>query len=200
MKALSLVILILVLSVVASAQTPADTADAPGVSVSQPKWRQYVRNPALDDDPFRANDEQKELMRVQNAINKENAARSRQGRDLIRPARAVNSDIPSNETTVTYIYEANVSNTGEKQIKALVWEYVLFDPATQREVGNHRFKSEASIRSGKSKRLSGYSTSPPATVVDATKADKPKKGQYSERVVIHGIEYADGTAWQRPSN
>jgi hypothetical protein len=198
MKALNLALLMLALAPAALSQPAPDAPDAPGLSVTQPKWRQEVRNPALDEDPFRANNDQREIERLKKEINKENNNRARSGqRDLIRQPRPGSSSIVLDDIRVNYIYEVSVANNGDRPIRALVWEYVLVDPETQAEVGKHRFMSEASIRPGKSKRLVGRSTSPPAGIVTVSKAGKPTQAQYFERVVIHGIEYADGTVWER---
>ena len=200
MKALNLVLLLLVFPAVASAQAASDTEAAPGVAVLQHRWRVEVRNPALDEDPMRANDEQRDLARVQKNTIRENAIRRRQGQETLPPPSRISPARPAGGTSFSYAYEVKVSNTGVKTIRELVWEYVLFDPDTQREVGRHRHTSEASIRPGKNKNLVGHSTQPPANVVDAMKPGEPLRDKYSERVVIQRIEYDDGSVWQRASD
>jgi hypothetical protein len=96
-----------------------------------------------------------------------------------------------------YLYEVKFSNGGAKKIRSLVWEYVLFDAATRREVGRHSFETKADISAGKTKSLLGLSTSPPATVVDVKQSDKESQGQFSERVEIQRVVYDDGTIWER---
>ena len=202
MKTLYLVLVVLLLAVAAAAQVPSSPPDAPGVAVIKTSWRRQVHNPALDEDPFHASREQAELERARKATIKENDVRADLGQErLPLPSRAGAPRAESGGPTIRYVYEAKISNTGDKAIRKLVWEYALLDPATGRDVGQHRFTSEVSIRPGKSKTLVGHSASPAARVVDASKAGKEtQRGQYTERVVIHRIEYDDGSAWERASN
>lgn len=220
-KALNLLLLMLISAVAASAQAQVPAAgagDAPGLSVTQYKWRQEVRNPALDEDPLSVNDEHQQLLRAQRETRRANVVRERSGQAPIPPptrtgAQPINvedgeqtalrrvarrADDPGG-LTVNYFYEVNVSNTGEKAIRALVWEYVLFDTDTKLEVGRRRFVNEASIKPGKSKKLVGQSSFPPANTVDASKAGKQTRNQFAESVVIVRVEYADGSAWERPA-
>lgn len=200
MKFLNLVLLMLILAAGVSAQASSGATDAPGVSVIRHRWRQVVRNPALDEDPFRANNEQREVMRVERETIRQNTIRVQSGQTPLPSPRRRSSTLVIADTSTRYVYEANVSNTGSKTIRELEWEYVLFDPTTQRVIGNRRFTTEASIRPGRSKRLIGHSTLPPATVVDVTQTGEQGRGQFSERVIIHRVVYTDGSLWQRTSN
>jgi len=215
MKALSLLLLTCSLAANASAQTP---QEVPGVAVTQHKWRQELRIPALLDDPFRANDEQREWVVAQRQTSRQNAARERGGQNALPPPPRVNGGYQNanpedNQRTVVpqpvrkpgrawveYLYEVKVSNTGTKPIRAVVWEYVVSDPETRRELGNHLFLSKVEIAPGKSKKLTGLTESHPAQIVEAAKGEKQPRAQYAENVVIHRVEYADGTVWERASN
>ncbi|MDQ1522661.1 MAG: hypothetical protein QOE47_585 [Pyrinomonadaceae bacterium] len=202
MKSLKIAAAICLLSAVASAQgevasSSAALTDAPDVRVLKQKWRREVRHPALDEDPFLAgrqatlsDQDKKETIRG-NVINKQ------LGRD---PA-----PLPSGQPTListtgprpVYVYEVKVMNTGTKTIRTLVWEYMFFDPDTQREVGRHLYESRVNLRPGKSKQLDGFSLSPQTRTVDVGKTGKNLEHQYLERVVIQQIEYADGSSWRR---
>lgn len=215
MKTLTLAALLLLPAAVASAQTSTGAEVAPGVTVAHLKWRLEVRNPALTEDPMSANDEQTDWMRAQRETNRQNNDRARAGQNALPPpSRAIGVTQPANpesaDTNVTprrkraddrepgveYVYEAKFSNNGSKAIKSLDWEYVLTDPQTQREVGNHQFTTQVNIRPGKSEKLVGRSTSTPAQVVSVAKTNKQSQGQFNESVRVRRIEYADGTAWQ----
>lgn len=197
----SLVLACLVAGIVSAQEVSfATESNASDVSVLQKKWRREVRHPALDEDPFLAGRaaaqierEKKEIMRV-NVINKQ------MGRDSVPLSSRQPSLVSSVGPEPVYLYEAKVMNTGAKTIRALVWEYVFFDPDSQLDVGRHRFRSEISLRPGKNKTLGGRSRSPQTSIVDVTKTDKELQYQYSERVMINRIEYADGTFWQRDPN
>ena len=200
MKFLNPVLLMLILATVASAQASAGVMDAPDVLVNHLRWRQVVRNPALDEDPLRPNDEQRESARLARATIRENQIRIRDGQPPLPAPQRASSTIVVADRSVRYVYEINISNTGTKTIRELDWEYVFFNPATQSVVGNRRFTTEVNIRPGRSKRLVGHSTLPPATVVDVIQTSEQSRGQFAERVIIHRIEYTDGSVWQRPSN
>ncbi len=207
MKTLGLILLSLLACAPAAAQSPAGPAPAPeahGVSVVRASWRKQVFNPALLEDPLSASDATAQLLREKKEITRENNERAKSGMRLRpMPTRAPGepatgpSELPPSDPRVSYVYEVKVVNTGTKKISSLVWEYVLFDPATEREVGRHAFESKAGIPAGKTKSLTGLSTTPPATVVDVKQTDKEWPGQFSERVEIQRVVYDDGTVWER---
>jgi hypothetical protein len=102
--------------------------------------------------------------------------------------------------SITYIYEVKVRNTGAKEIRTLTWEYEFSEPGTERVVGRLRMVSNVSIGPGKTRNVVVRTTSSPTGTIDATKAGKKPQDQYSERVVIKAVRYADGSVWQAPSN
>jgi hypothetical protein len=143
---------------------------------------------------LRLEQQRREVQRV-------NAIRAQLGRpQLSMPAQTAESlDRPAldGKPMPIYLYEIKVVNTGAKKIRSLIWEYVLLDVETQREVGRHLFESKVGIEVGKSKGLTGWSTQPPATIVDVSKSDKESRGQFSERIDVQRVEYDDGTHWER---
>lgn len=196
-----LMLLLFLLAGGVSAQPLPDASDPTDVAVVEKGWRKVIRNPALDEDPFRANDEQKQLERAQKDEGIRNAIRVREG-GTPQPVRT-GTRILENESqgpSARYIYRAKVRNTGTKTIMALVWDYRFFNPHTLEEVGHHSFTHRVKIRPGKGFELIVQSASPPSRVIDATKAVKDLGVQYSEKVVIRRIEYADGSVWLRPTN
>lgn len=226
MKVLHLLLPGLLLVGSASAQVPSkpDTVDALTVTVSQISWRKEVFVPALYDDPMRINQDRDELERDQKATARANVDRVNMGETPIpSPTKKIASNTPVGSTpmgvplgdepagnrnlpaqsdpgasSVHYLYEAKIKNTGVKTIRAIVWEYILFDPNTEVEVGHHRFTGNMIVRSGKTVNLIGRSTKPLTGVVEATNSGKDLQGKYHERVVIQRVEYDDGTFWQRP--
>ena len=201
MKTLSLMLLMLLLpACVAAQEVAAVKPEAHGVSVVKSRWEKRVYNPALDADPLAGITDKDELENQRRQTQRTNTTRARLGRrQLPIPMPTVEGvgRIPLNETTTYYLYEAKVVNTGAKKIRAVIWEFVLFDPETEREVGRHLFESKVGIGAGKSKGLSAWSTQPPATVVNASKSAKESRGQFSERVDIQRVQYDDGTVWER---
>ena len=199
MKSALLFMLGLLLTTPTFAQDSPATADAPGVSVSGASWRKDVFVPALYEDPMTPNQEQADLKREQKEIKKVRDARVRGGQTalppLTREVMSQSKDIPEGPS-VNYIYQVKLKNTGTKEIRSTVWEYLVFDSENHSEIGRHRFVDNTRIRPGKSATVLGYSTTPATTVIHATKAGKGD--QVSEQVVVSRIEYGDGTFWQRP--
>lgn len=198
---LSLLLFLFLLAGGASAQPGPDTADPPDLSIAEKSWRKVVRHPALDADPFEANDAHKELEQAHKDNSIRNANRVREGGTP--QATVPRTKLPGNEPegpSARYVYRVKVRNTGTKTVLALVWDYRFFNPDTLEEVGHHSFTERVKIRPGKGFELIGHSASPPARVIDSTKAAEDLGAQYSEKVVIRRVEYADGSVWLRPTN
>lgn len=208
MKTLGLILLSVLACAPAVAQNPASppqpSTEAHGVSVVRANWRKEVFNPALLEDPLSASNNTAQLLRERKEITRENNSRAQAGTRLRpMPTRAAGepptgpTELPPIDPRVSYLYEVKVVNTGTKKISSLVWEYVLFDPATEREVGRHAFETKAGIGVGKQQTLSARSGNPPVSVVDVSKSDKEKRGQYAERVEIRRVVYEGGAVWER---
>jgi hypothetical protein len=200
MKTLSLMLLMLVPACAAAQEAPAAQAESHGVSVVKARWQKRVYNPALDEDPMASAPDYRRLELERRETQRVNAARAARGQKAL-PTPMQNAEstasAPPNETTTYYLYEAKVVNTGAKKIRSLLWEYVLFDHETEREVGRHLFESKVGIGAGKSAGLTAWSTQPPAAIVNASKSHKESHGQFTERVDIRRVEYEDGTVWER---
>lgn len=210
MKTINSLLLLFLLVGAASAQAvsnpPASNPPAaPGLTVIEKNWSRQVRNPLLEQDPMRASAEQLELQRARQQNQRDNAVRASLGLPplpppTVRGPRTLSgeTDISSDRPWVEYTYKAKVSNTGSKAIRKLVWEYVFFDPATQKEVGRRRYENKVNIRPGKTSNVIARSLTPPTGTIDANQVGKKPKDQYAEQIVIQRIEYADGTVWLRP--
>lgn len=172
-----------------------------GLLILEKSWRKVIRNPALDSDPFEANDAHEEFRREQREQNIRNSIRVREGdsqgraRDLPRAKLATAAELES--PSVRYLYRMKFKNTGAKAIVGLVWEYNFQDPQSFEEVGRHSFTHRVKIRPGKEIELFGESASPPARIVVAGKVNAPA---HTEKIVIQRIEYADGSIWSQPAN
>jgi hypothetical protein len=201
MKTLTPMLLLLLLAGGVLGQDPSNPAAAPGLAVLEKKWRSQVRNPALDEDPLLANEEQRERERDLRQNQRDNAVRARLGLPQQPPPLRIPTPRPAiGDISVQYIYQAKVRNTGTKEVRKLVWDYVFLDASTQAEVGRRRIENKISIRPGKSAELITRTTSPPTGTVSVKQIDKKMREQYAERVEIQRIEYADGSVWERGSN
>jgi hypothetical protein len=203
MKLINLVLLGLVLTSAIFAQKSVTSSDAPGVLVGKINWRKDVYIPALYDDPMQASQDQADLNREQKIISRENDNRVRRGD---APIPIPNQEISSTKRpapegrSLGYLYEAKITNTGDKSIRSIIWEYLVSETESQTQVGRHRFVDKTKIRPGKGANLVGYSTTPASSILSVSKSDKQEQNKYSERVLISRIEFDDGTFWQRPVN
>ena len=191
------------LACAAAAQTPKATPTEPhGVTVVGGRWDREVYNPALLEDPMDISTDAAQLLKERREVSRVNATRNERGGRTPLPPPSEPSIKTAKRTspgpaTHVYLYQIRVSNDGTKKIRSIVWDYVLFDQITQREMGRNQFESKVSIGVGKTKDLFGSSKTPPATVIDVSKSDKVERGQYAEAVEIQRVEYSDGTFWER---
>jgi hypothetical protein len=206
MKTLKLAIMALLLTGVAAAQTSSVQPDAPGVVVLKSSVRRQVYNSQFsqaEDTVFRTLEASAASQRAVTSTLYSNAASARANQQ--QTPIPISAGVPtspggsSGKPRVMYFYDVKINNTGSKTIRKVVWEYVVVDPDTQRQIGNHRFTSEVRVRPGTSAQLAGRSLYPPSTIVDAKGADNDSPGKYSERVVIHLIAYNDKSVWKRNS-
>jgi hypothetical protein len=96
-----------------------------------------------------------------------------------------------------FLYCASVKNTGEKTIKLIDWDYVIFNTDTHAEMGRLEFTTEQKIGPGKSKELNAMSRKPPAPTVSIYALGKNERQGLEGQVEIVRIEYTDKTVWQR---
>ncbi len=194
MNIICLALVMVLFAISALAQTAIGPLD---VAVLESKWRIDVRNPALEIDPLAGNKDRLREEAAQKANAQQSQNRVRQGENALPPVvRQPRSDSGPRGIWVTYVYQVKLKNTGSKKIRRLVWDYVFTDPGTTIEAGRRRFVSKTSIKPGATRKLSVRLRSGPTGTVDATKADKKERDQYSEKVIIRRIEYADGSVWQ----
>lgn len=194
--AVSLFFLFLLCAAPAAAQTPpeagATTAAPPDLVILQKKWHAYTRNPALDQDPFLANDEAALTQETQRINDMRNRGRGRGGESPEPPPQVRKGTPPPLGQVKTYVYRAKVKNTGAKTIRAIEWAYTFLDPQTQQEIGRHPYTTKVKLRPGQQNELEGRSAKPQTSTVNVRNADK----EPGEQVVIYRVEYEDGSVWQ----
>jgi hypothetical protein len=194
-------LLLFLFALCASAQALPNASAGSRVTVIQKSWRIEVRNPALERDPLKPNKDREQEAREQNDVAAQNERRNQMGCPNVAPAvRMPMPETGARGLSVTYIYEVKFSNSGEKAIRELVWEYMFFEPGTKREVGRLRFVRKVSISPGRTRNVVVRTASSPTGTIDATKAGKKPRDQYSDQVVIQSIGYADGSVWQAARN
>lgn len=205
MKYLYLLVLLLLLTVGTSAQT---LSNSPELSVLQKKWGKTWRsdstnstNPALNKDPFQANNETRQAIKDQKEYLRQREIKEKQGEVPDRPRNSVNNPkapTPSNVYAL-YTYQIKVKNNGTKTIQKVLWEYVFFNRTTNQEVGRHEFVSVTNLKAGRTDNLVMQKFSPPTGTINANDAGKKLSDLYIEKVNIKRIQYTDGSVWQADS-
>src|SRR3954470_4330503 len=169
-RILSSVLALAWFTVCAAAQT---APPPPGVTVLEHKWKPEIRSPALEKNPFAANNARQMEEQAQKDNTIDAANRQRQGENAPPPVtRQTTSDTGNSRLSVSYTYEIKVRNDGAKEIRMLIWEYVFFEPGTTQEVGRRRFVNQVKIKPGAIKHLIVSSPTSPAGArrLDASKA------------------------------
>ena len=200
MKFLCSMLVLFSLASCASAQASPDPSSGSNVVVIEKKWRLEVRNPMLDKNPIDAMNERERAEQQRIATQRTSDILGERG----MPSST--TQVPDAErgagsrgVQVMYVYELKLTNTAEKAIRTLIWEYVFFEKGTETEVGRRRFVSKVNISPGKTTNIVARSLAPPARTLNARQAGKKPQEQYSEQILIQSVHYADGSLWRLPA-
>ena len=176
-----------------------EVPDQSGVAIVKKAWKmKHVppQNPVLLQDPFDAIEQSNIASRNARAPDAQIGAGSTNGvppgfrREPLLPA--VYSDRGGR---TIYTYEVYIRNDNVLSIKAIMWDYVFFDPVTKLEVGRHRFLNTVDLKPGRSRTVGMKLASPPTSTVDVRSVGKRTQELFLEQIIIRGVEFSDGTAW-----
>jgi hypothetical protein len=95
-----------------------------------------------------------------------------------------------------FIYKTKVKNNHTSAITQIDWDYVFFERGTENELGRQQFTSDEQIGPGKTKELTVTITSPPTHTVSVTSLNLEERNQFTEKIVLVRVKYADGREWQ----
>lgn len=185
MKRLGILFIFLLFAVVSAAQDAPDGPAPPGVSVLKLKWSRGLQFPRGWDRP---------VYDASGPINDPFSAENRAS--VSSPGSPFP---PGGRLPYFYDYTAKIRNDGAKEIKGMIWEYVLRDPVSKKVLGRHRFYSYEKVGANKNATLRGRSSSPPSKVVSAGGLEKDARSPYDERAEVKCVMYADGSWWRHPS-
>lgn len=169
MKAVSL--FLLCLGAVASLGQEIPKGDSPpGITIRKYKWQQVGPGPSVD-------------------------ASWKAESDSTSSGSSSSDDSPSfvERRGPFFVYSLEVQNNGSKPIKAVRWNYIIFDTKTNQELGTHEFETFEKVGLSKTKALTAKSRLTPTRVVPVQVTDKSST---TEQVVIKCVVYEDGTVWQ----
>jgi hypothetical protein len=192
----TIVLLLTATSVIA--QENRASSDPPDLIVIEKSWRKEPRAEGRDSNPLGPNEA---LIRQTRAEKTEI-----RNRDYSLPNQPTEPRMPSPGARpippppiTTYVYKMKVKNNGLKTIKSIDWEYQFLDPTSHEVMGYRRMTSNTKLSPGKIKVLERGFTRQPTILVNADSLDKKYKDQFTERLIIHRVQYTDGSVWQRPS-
>jgi hypothetical protein len=182
----------------ATAQTSPGEANAPGVTVVKKSWQTRVSGYNVNSGSMNASQDYIEAERIRKEIQAENDRTGVRGTTVVQVVRFRAPQ--RGATAVDHFFEAEIKNAGTKKIRWLAWEYRLFHEDRQIEVRFQPFATTVKINPGKGAKVRGSLTQYVATLSEAKEAAKQFQGNYREQVIIHRIEYDDGSVWERPSD
>jgi hypothetical protein len=193
----TLVLLLLTTSVIAQETS----SDPPDVIVLEKSWHKEPQvSPGPSSNPLGPNEALIKQTQMEKAAIKqrEEDSLANQSTTPRMPVPAPRPIEPARSVTTTYVYKIKVKNNGSKTIKSVEWEYQFLNPQSLEVMGYRRITSDTTLSPGKTKKLAGRFTRQPAILVNASQLDKKYRDQFTERLIIHRIQYSDGSVWQRP--
>src|SRR5438045_2250390 len=100
--------------------------------------------------------------------------------------------------TPSYMYSVEVQNSGNKPIKAIMWDYIISDSSSNEELGRHNFVSFEKVGRNSVKALKVRSRFSPSRTVTVQDTPPPGNSTVVEKVILRCVIYDDGTLWQHP--
>ena len=188
----------LLLATFVTAQESSDKSDPTDLTVLEHSWHKDFVGQRADTNPLQPNEDLIRQTRAEKQVIRDRDYRlPNQTTEIPMPVpgpRPIPSDPKAREV---YIYKVTVKNNGAKRIKAVDWEYQFLHPETQEVVGSRRITSRVKLSPHKTEVLKAQLFQQPTHIVWADQLGKKYRDQFKEQVIIHRIDYADGSTWQR---
>lgn len=105
---------------------------------------------------------------------------------------------PGGKLPVAYIYSLKIKNVGKQEIRGVLWDYIVTDPASKRELGRKHFWGRSRLKPDRSETMKARLPSPPSRVISA---EGGPNGQSltTDQADIRCVLYADGSWWKHPT-
>jgi hypothetical protein len=94
-----------------------------------------------------------------------------------------------------FVYKAKVKNNSTSAIVELDWDYIFYERGTENELGRREFTTDEQIGPGKTRELTVTTLSPPTRTVSLSQLNLGEHDQFTERIQLIRIKYADGRVW-----
>ena len=202
MKTASIATLVLLLLTV-SVMAQETSLDPPDVIVLEKSWHKEPQvGPAHASNPLGPNEAliRQTQMEKDTIRQREEYSLPNQPTEARMPVPQPRPIAPARSVVTTYVYKIKVKNNGPKTIKSLEWEYQFLNPQTLEVMGYRRITSDTKLSPGTIMKLERRFTRQPTILVNANQLDKKYRDQFTERLIIHRIQYSDGSVWRRPVN
>jgi hypothetical protein len=188
----------LLLATFVTAQESTDKSAPTDLTVLKHSWHKEFVGLRADSNPLQPNEDLIRQTRAQKrVIRQRDDSLPNQTTEIPMPVpgpRPIPSDPKGREV---YIYKVTVQNNGAKRIKAVAWEFQFLHPETQEVLGSRRITSRVKLSPHKTEELKAQLFQQPTHIVWADQLGKKYSDQFKEQVIIHRIDYADGSTWQR---
>ena len=102
------------------------------------------------------------------------------------------------ERTELHAYSMELNNQGAKAIKALSWDFIFSDPATNGEVLRHSFANVQEIDPAKHKTIKFTTQLSPPKIVSAADASR-KSVPFLRNATLQCVLFTDGSTWEHSS-
>ena len=189
----------LLLATFVTAQESGDKSDPTDLTVLKHSWRKDFVGLRADSNPLQPNEDLIRQTRAEKQVIRDRDYRSpNQTTELPMPVPGPRPIPPASKGSVVYVYKVTVKNNGAKRIRKVFWEYQFLHPETQEVLGSRRITSRVKLSPGKTEVLKVQLFQQPTHIVSADQLGKKYRDQFKEQVIIHRIDYTDGSMWQRP--
>jgi hypothetical protein len=188
----------LLLATFVIAQESDDKSDPTDLTVLKHSWHKEFLGVRADSNPLQPNEDLIRQTRAEKEVIRERDYRlPNQTLELPMPVPGPRPVPPDSKAREFYVYQVTIQNNGAKRIKAVDWEFQFLHPGTQEVVGSRRITSKVKLSPHKTGELKVQLFQQPTHIVGADQLGKKYKDQFKEQVIIHRIDYADGSTWQR---
>jgi hypothetical protein len=188
----------LLLATFVSAQENDDKSGPADLTVLKHSWHKEFAGLAATSNPLQPNEDLMRQTRAEKQVIRDRDYRlPNQTTELPMPVPGPKPVPPDSKSREFYVYQVTLKNNGAKQVRKILWEFQFLHPETQEVLGSKRITSRVKLSPGKTEEIKAKLFQQPTHIVPADQLGKKYKDQFKEQVIIHGIDYADGSTWQR---
>ncbi len=188
----------LLLATFVTAQESSDKSDPTDLTVLKHSWRKDFVGMRADSNPLQPNEDLIQQTRAEKQVIRDRDYRlPNQTTELPMPVPRPRPIPPDSKAREFYTYSLTVKNNGAKRIKAVEWEFQFLHPETHEVLGSRRITSRVKLSPNKTEVIKAQLFQQPTHIVSADQLGKKYSDQFKEQVIIHRIDYADGSTWQR---